>query len=101
MNRYYYCIKTDEYITREQLAKEFSELKKADPKQYDYDFSHYLMNCLTINNGSLETMQQRKNYIAKQIFLYSLDGFDTDTDFSEEIESLKQELQKLEKYMQQ
>lgn len=101
MNKYYYCIETDEYITMEQLEKEYNELKKADPEQYNYDFSHYLMNCLTINNGSLETMQQRKNYITKQIFMYSFDGFETETEYTEEIESLKQELQKVEKYMQQ
>ena len=101
MNSYFYCIETGEYITREQLVKEFSELKKADPVQYDYSFSHYIMNCLTSNNGSLQTMQQRKNNLEKQYFFCCIDEQETELDSTEEKESILQELKKVENYMQQ
>lgn len=36
---------TGEIITEEDLRKEFEELKKEEPEEYDYSFNQYLLNC--------------------------------------------------------
>ncbi len=36
---------TGEIITEEDLRKEFEELKKENPEEYDYSFNQYLLNC--------------------------------------------------------
>ena len=36
---------TGEIITEEELRKEFEELKKETPEEYDYSFNQYLLNC--------------------------------------------------------
>lgn len=36
---------TGEIITEEELRKEFEELKKENPEEYDYSFNQYLLNC--------------------------------------------------------
>lgn len=36
---------TGEIITEEELRKEFEELKKKTPEEYDYSFNQYLLNC--------------------------------------------------------
>ena len=36
---------TGEIITEEDLRKEFEELKKETPEEYDYSFNQYLLNC--------------------------------------------------------
>ena len=38
-------ISTGEIITEEELRKEFEELKKETPEEYDYSFNQYLLNC--------------------------------------------------------
>lgn len=38
-------INTGEIITEEELRKEFEELKKELPEEYDYSFNQYLLNC--------------------------------------------------------
>ena len=36
---------TGEIITEEDLRKEFEELKKETPEEYNYSFNQYLLNC--------------------------------------------------------
>lgn len=36
---------TGEIITEEDLRKEFEELKKETPEEYNYSFEQYLLNC--------------------------------------------------------
>ena len=38
-------INTGEIISEEELRKEFEELKKETPEEYDYSFNQYLLNC--------------------------------------------------------
>lgn len=45
---------TGEIITEEKLRKEFEELKKETPEEYDYSFNQYLLNC----SEMLEEMQE-------------------------------------------
>ena len=48
---------TGEIITEEELRKEFEELKKEAPEEYDYSFGNYIRNC-TDKNGTLEEVRQ-------------------------------------------
>lgn len=36
---------TGEIVTEEELRKEFENLKKETPEEYDYSFNQYLLNC--------------------------------------------------------
>jgi hypothetical protein len=55
----YYNIETEEYITEKQLFRLFLDFK-ADPHNgCDYDFNHFISNCMTANNGSLQTITGR------------------------------------------
>lgn len=36
---------TGEIITEGELRREFEELKKEEPEEYDYSFEQYLLNC--------------------------------------------------------
>lgn len=45
---------TGEIITEEALRKEFEELKKKTPEEYDYSFNQYLLNC----SETLEEVRQ-------------------------------------------
>lgn len=45
---------TGEIITEEKLRKEFEELKKKTPEEYDYSFNQYLLNC----SETLEEVRQ-------------------------------------------
>lgn len=47
-------INTGEIITEEELRKEFEELKKETPEEYDYSFNQYLLNC----SETLEEVRQ-------------------------------------------
>ena len=55
----YYDIENDEYITEKQLFRLFLDFKTDPDNGCDYDFSHYISNCLTVNNGSLQTITGR------------------------------------------
>ena len=52
---------TGEIITEEELRKEFEELKKETPEEYDYSFNQYLLNCTSKNGMLIETTNENKN----------------------------------------
>lgn len=56
-NAMFYDIESDEYITIEQLFLEYQENRKSNPSEFKYSFSDYIRNCLTINGGTLESVQ--------------------------------------------
>lgn len=53
----FYDIEAQEYVTKEQLRKEFNEAKAADTRDEHghkfLTFTQYVNNCLTRNNGTL------------------------------------------------
>lgn len=89
--RYYYDIETEKYISESELRTIFGNLKQEN-SDIDYSFLHFISNCLTRNNGSLETLQTRKAYLCKELFEYSLSGYETETDFTEEISGIEKEI---------
>lgn len=52
---------TGEIITEEKLRKEFEELKKETPEEYDYSFNQYLLNCTSKNGMLIEITNEDKN----------------------------------------
>ena len=54
-------INTGEIITEEELRKEFEELKRETPEEYDYSFNQYLLNCTSKNGMLTETTNENKN----------------------------------------
>ena len=54
-------ISTGEIITEEELRKEFEELKKETPEEYDYSFNQYLLNCTSKNGMLIEITNENKN----------------------------------------
>ena len=52
---------TGEIIAEEELRKEFEELKKETPEEYDYSFNQYLLNCTSKNGMLTETTNENKN----------------------------------------
>ena len=52
---------TGEIITEEDLRKEFEELKKETPEEYDYSFNQYLLNCTSKNGMLIEITNEDKN----------------------------------------
>ena len=52
---------TGEIITEEELRKEFEELKKETPEEYDYSFNQYLLNCTSKNGMLIEITNENKN----------------------------------------
>ena len=52
---------TGEIITEEELRKEFEELKKETPEEYDYSFNQYLLNCTSKNGMLIEITNEDKN----------------------------------------
>lgn len=59
MNKYFDC-ESNEIITEKQLEKEFQQLKKDNPLEYDYSFTDYIKNC-TSKNGTLTPIKQKNN----------------------------------------
>lgn len=47
----FYDIERREYVTQEQLRKEYEEVEASDPR--GLTFGQYIRNCLTSNNGTL------------------------------------------------
>lgn len=58
---------TGEIITEEELRKEFEELKKETPEEYDYSFNQYLLNCS-------ETLEEVRQRFGNAKMIYSLSG---------------------------
>lgn len=56
----FHDIESNEIITEKQLFIEYTENKNALPDEYNYSFSDYIRNCLTINNGTLEIIKEGK-----------------------------------------
>lgn len=56
---------TGEIITEEDLRKEFEELKKETPEEYDYSFNQYLLNCS-------ETLEEVRQWVGNAKVIYSL-----------------------------
>lgn len=56
---------TGEIITEEELRKEFEELKKETPEEYDYSFNQYLLNCS-------ETLEEVRQLFGNAKVIYSL-----------------------------
>ena len=53
--RTFYDTENNEYITIDQLEKEYEELK-ADGNTEAETFKDYINNCMTWNNGTLKEM---------------------------------------------
>lgn len=51
-------IESGALVTLEQLEKEYHEAQAENPSEYNYSFSDYIRNCLTVNNGTLETIDK-------------------------------------------
>ena len=51
-------IESGKLVTREQLEKEYREAQAENPEEYSYSFADYIRNCLTVNNGTLETIDK-------------------------------------------
>ena len=88
--KYYYDFEQNEYISETKLLEIYNQLKAEN--SIDYSFPHFKMNCLSVNNGSLITLYARKNELSKQLFDYKLDSYETGIDFSDEIETIENEL---------
>lgn len=58
MNKYFDC-ESNEIITEKQLEKEFQQLKKESPTEYDYSFADYINNC-TAKNGTLTLIKTER-----------------------------------------
>lgn len=56
---------TGEIISEEELRKEFEELKKENPEEYDYSFNQYLLNCS-------ETLEEVRQWFENAKMIYSL-----------------------------
>ena len=95
--RYYYDIEQEKYISRHELQKIFEQLKTDNPGEYDYTFSCFIMNCLAINNGSIQTIAQRKTQLERLYFIASLDEYELGLDDTSESESIKQEIEYVNK----
>ena len=50
-------IESGEYITLKTLYSEYMTMKREQPEEYDYSFTEYVNNCLTVNNGTLEKIR--------------------------------------------
>ena len=80
----YYDVDQNEYITEKQLFREYSKAKSLDGT-IDYDFNHYISNCLTINNGSLYTKEQRIKQLEKQVINLETEQTETGYDNTSDI----------------
>ena len=89
---YYYDIEQEKYISRDELQNIFNQLKTENPSEYDYSFSHFIMNCSTLHNGSLQTIYQRKQNLEKLYFSIAMDEYETGLDNTSESESIKKEI---------
>lgn len=63
--KYYYDIESNGIVSEAQILAEYLKLPEND--QINIAFSEYLSNCMTRNNGTLETIPQRKKIIEKRI----------------------------------
>ena len=54
-------INTGKIITEEELRKEFEELKKETPEEYNCSFNQYLLNCTSKNGMLTEITNENKN----------------------------------------
>ena len=52
---------TGDIITEEELRKEFEELKKETPEEYNCSFNQYLLNCTSKNGMLIEITNEDKN----------------------------------------
>lgn len=52
-------------LTEEELRKEFEELKKKYPDEYDYSFNQYFLNCS-------ETLREVREWVGNAKVIYSL-----------------------------
>lgn len=55
----FFDIESETIITIDQLEKEYKDMKKYNPIDFDenYTFEMYVTNCLTSNNGTLEPVE--------------------------------------------
>ena len=55
----FYDIVSESIVTIDQLEKEFMDMKKYNPIDFDdnYTFDMYVTNCLTIHGGTLEPVE--------------------------------------------
>ena len=55
----FYDIESESIVTIDQLEKEFMDMKKYNPIDFDdnYTFDMYVTNCLTIHGGTLEPVE--------------------------------------------
>lgn len=83
----YYDIENDEYITEKELYNLFLKYKMDPANCCDYNFRHYVSNCMTENNGTLQTIAKRISNLEKL--------FKTLTEEPEEQEIISKQLEVL------
>ena len=93
--KYYHDIKTDEIISEKTLFLEFAKNKKLQPNEYNYSFGHFIENCLTSNNGSIEAVRTYAVKLDKELKTIESDEYTE----PEEVESLKEYIANIEKYL--
>lgn len=92
---YFYDTETEQYITMEDVRILFCDFKKEDPETYEgVTFCQYLNNCMTYNNGCLEDMQTRKQYLLREVEKIR---FTLEDEADEEVDPLLQEIRMIER----
>lgn len=91
--KYFYCVETDEIMTVEQIQTEWERYKTEEEGTPD-TFPEFLEQCMTYNNGTLQTIEQHYNAVADRLRR-------TDEDDTDEREALAKYLNDLEKLMQE
>lgn len=54
----FYDIESEKIVSVLELHNEYTENRKSFPEEFNYSFSEYVNNCLTINNGTLEVIEK-------------------------------------------
>jgi len=87
----FYCIETGEYITQEQLEKEYQEFRQ-EGTATEENFSEYLNNCMTENNGSLDTLETRAKDLSSELARFARNCDFTDRYDADQFQAMQEEL---------
>ena len=95
--KWFYDFEQEKYVSETQLKAEYESLKAEDPEQYNYSFQHFINNCLSINNGSLHTLENHKKELLQLLKFYKEEPII----FKIDIWTISDELEYLEKLMKE
>jgi len=76
MKKMFYCSEADDYLTIDDIKKEYIEFKTENG--YTESFPYYLESCMYYNNGTLQTIQERENNLKRSIAKLSIDKYSID-----------------------